>query len=77
LRLPRAVVLHGLQELIKHGYVERIGNAYRATEKVNIPDIGEKMQRRIEMIVETAQKLTAFRASMHGEAPDAPPLGEP
>ena len=77
LRLPRALVLHGLQELIKHGYVERIGNAYRATEKVNIPDIGARMQRRVEMIVETAQKLAAFRTSMREEAPDAPPLGEP
>lgn len=77
LRLPRATVLHGLQELIKYGYVERIGNAYRATEKVNIPDIGAKMQRRIEMIVETAQKLVEFRTSLHGEAPDAPLPGEP
>jgi hypothetical protein len=77
LRLPRAVVLHGLQELIKHGYVERVGNAYRATEKVNIPDIGEKMQRRIEMIVETAQRLAEFRTSVRGEAPDAPLSGEP
>ena len=27
-----------LEELINHGYVERIGNAYRVTDKVNIPD---------------------------------------
>ena len=27
LRIPRAVALHGLQELIKHGYVERVSNA--------------------------------------------------
>jgi hypothetical protein len=25
-----------LEELIKHGYVERAGNAYRVTDKVNI-----------------------------------------
>jgi hypothetical protein len=28
-----------LEELIKHGYVERVGNAYRVTDKVNIPDL--------------------------------------
>jgi hypothetical protein len=77
LKLPRAAVLHGLQELIKHGYVERVGNAYRATEKVNIPDIGERMQRRIEMVIETAQRLAEFRTAMRDEAPIAPLPGEP
>ena len=77
LKLPRAAVLHGLQELIKHGYVERVGNAYRATEKVNIPDIGERMQRRIEMIVETAQRLVEFRTSIRGDAQGGPLPGEP
>jgi hypothetical protein len=28
-----------LEELMKHGYVERIGSAYRVTDKVNIPDL--------------------------------------
>jgi hypothetical protein len=76
LKLPRAIVLHGLQELIKHGYVERIGNAYRVTEKVNIPDLAERMQARIEMIAETARKLAELRTSTRGEA-EAPLPGEP
>ena len=32
---------------MKHGYVERVGNAYRVTDKVNIPDLQTKLQRRI------------------------------
>ena len=32
LRLPRAAVLRRLQELVKRGYVERVGNAYRVTD---------------------------------------------
>jgi DNA-binding IclR family transcriptional regulator len=57
LRLPRAAVLRRLQELVKHGYVERVGNAYRITDKVNIPDLQNKLQRRINMVMETATKL--------------------
>ena len=57
LRLPRAAVLRRLQELAKHGYVERVGNAYRITDKVNIPDLQNKLQRRIDMVMETAKKL--------------------
>jgi hypothetical protein len=76
LKLPRASVLHGLQELIKQGYVERVGNAYRATEKVNIPDLSDKMQARMEMIIETARKLTEFRKSRDG-GPGAAEPGEP
>jgi hypothetical protein len=77
LKLPRAAALHGLQELIKHGYVERVGNAYRATEKVNLPDIGEKMQARIEMIAETARQLAELRTATGAAAPDPPEPGEP
>lgn len=58
LRLPRAAVLRRLQELVKHGYVERVGNAYRITDKVNIPDLQNKLQRRINMVIETAKKLS-------------------
>jgi hypothetical protein len=36
-----------LEEFIKHGYVERVGNAYRVTDKVNIPDLQKKLQRRM------------------------------
>jgi hypothetical protein len=63
LKLPRVTVLRRLQEMVKHGYVERVGNAYRVTDKVNIPDLQEKLQRRIEMIVETAKKLSELNAS--------------
>jgi IclR helix-turn-helix domain len=38
LKLPRVSVLRRLQEMVKHGYVERVGNAYRVTDKVNIPE---------------------------------------
>jgi DNA-binding MarR family transcriptional regulator len=58
LRLPRAAVLRRLQELLKHGYVERVGNAYRVTDEVNIPDLQNKLQRRINMVMETAKKLS-------------------
>ena len=58
LKLPRAAVLRRLQELTKGGYVERVGNAYRVTDKVNITDLQVKLQRRIEMITDTAKKLS-------------------
>jgi hypothetical protein len=57
LNLPRVTVLRRLQEMVKHGYVERVGNAYRVTDKVNIPDLKQKLQRRIDMIIETAKEL--------------------
>jgi hypothetical protein len=44
--------------MVKHGYVERVGNAYRVTDKVNFPDLKNKLQRRIDMIVDTARKLS-------------------
>jgi IclR helix-turn-helix domain len=77
LRLPRATVLRRLQDLIKHGYVERVGNAYRVTEKVNIPDLSEKLEARIAMITETARRLAEFRTSIRGEAQAGPQPGEP
>jgi DNA-binding MarR family transcriptional regulator len=58
LRLPRAAVLRRLQELVKDGYVERVGTAYRVTDKVNLPDLQNKLQRRVDMVIETAKKLT-------------------
>lgn len=61
LKLPRAAVLRRLQELVKHGYVERVGNAYRVTDKVNIPDLQNKLQRRIDMVTETARRLSELR----------------
>jgi hypothetical protein len=63
LKLPRVVVVRRLQEMVKHGYVERVGNAYRVTDKVNIPDLKSKLQRRMDMIVETARKLSELNNS--------------
>jgi DNA-binding MarR family transcriptional regulator len=63
LRLPRAAVLRRLQELVRDGYVERVGNAYRVTDKVNIPNLQNKLQRRINMITETANKLSKLVGS--------------
>ena len=39
-----------LEELIKHGYVERVGNAYRVTDKVNIPDLQKKLQKTLGFV---------------------------
>lgn len=58
LRLPRTTVNRRLQDMMKQGYVERVGNAYRMTDKVNIPDLQDKLQRRIDMIMETARELS-------------------
>jgi DNA-binding IclR family transcriptional regulator len=63
LKLPRATVLRRLQELVKDRYVERVGNAYRVTDKVNIPDLRNKLQRRIDMIIETAKRLSKLASS--------------
>jgi IclR helix-turn-helix domain len=68
LKLPRVAVLRRLQELVKHGYVERVGNAYRVTDKVNIPDLQNKLQRRIDMVTETAKRLSEL-----GTSPSAAP----
>jgi hypothetical protein len=51
-----------LEEMIKHGYVERVGNAYRVTDKVNIPDLQKKLQRRIDMVAQTAKRLADLSA---------------
>jgi hypothetical protein len=48
--------------MVKHGYVERVGNAYRVTDKVNIPDLKMKLSRRVNMIMETARALS----ELHG-----------
>ena len=63
LRLPRAAVLRRLQDLVKDGFVERVGNAYRVTDKVNIADLQSKLERRIHMITETAKKLARVEAN--------------
>ena len=79
LKLPRPTVLRRLQELVKHGYVERVGNAYRVTDKVNIPDLDERLRRRIAMITETAKRLAELQASqgVPADVPPVPTAGEP
>jgi DNA-binding MarR family transcriptional regulator len=72
LKLPKATVNRRLQEMMKHGYVERIGNAYRVTDKVNVPDLQSKLQRRIDMIMETAAELSRLRTSTSGAAAELP-----
>ena len=66
LKLPKTTVNRRLQEMMKHGYVERIGNAYRVTDKVNVAELQSKLQRRIDMIIETAAALSALRGSTKG-----------
>jgi hypothetical protein len=61
-KLPRPTVLRRLDELVKRGYVERVGNAYRITDKVNLPDLDARLQRRIAMITETARRLAELGA---------------
>ena len=56
-------MLRRLQDMVKHGYVERVGTTYRVTDKVNIPDLHKKLQRRIDMVAETAKRLTEVSAS--------------
>jgi hypothetical protein len=51
-------VVRRLQKMVKHGFIERVGNAYRATDKVNLPDLNIRLRRRIDMIVETGKKLS-------------------
>jgi DNA-binding MarR family transcriptional regulator len=63
LKLPRVTVLRRLQDLVKQGYVERVGNAYRVTDKVNIPDLQRRLQRRIDMIMDTAKKLSELSSA--------------
>jgi biotin operon repressor len=58
LKLPRTTVNRRLQDMMKQGYVERVGNAYRMTDKVNIPGLQDRLQRRIDMILETARELS-------------------
>lgn len=68
LKLPKVTVNRRLQEMMKHGYVERIGNAYRVTDKVNVPELQSKLERRIDMIMETAAELSKLRTSTSGTA---------
>jgi hypothetical protein len=35
---------------VKHGFVERAGNAYRITGNVNIQDLQDRLRRRTDLI---------------------------
>lgn len=61
LKLPRTTVNRRLQDLVKQGYVERVGNAYRCTDKVNIPELQQRLQRRVDMILEAARELSRLK----------------
>jgi hypothetical protein len=77
LKLPRAAVLRRLQDLVKDGYVERVGNAYRVTDKVNIPDLQNKLQRRIDMVTDTAKKLSELGPTYHAYSSSPPIASSP
>ena len=49
--------------MVKHGYVERVGNAYRVTDKVNIA----KLQRRMDLVAETAKRWRKW--ALHARRP--------
>jgi DNA-binding IclR family transcriptional regulator len=68
LKIPRATVLRRLNDMVKLGYVEHVGNAYRMTDKVNIPELGLKLKQRIDMIVATARELSKFEIA--GKSPE-------
>jgi len=70
LKMPRSTVLRRLQDLVKNGYVERVGNAYRVTDKVNIPDLKNRLQRRVDMIMETARKLSELNRAERLDLPE-------
>ena len=72
LKLPKVTVNRRLQDMMKDGYVERIGNAYRVTDKVNVPDLQSKLQHRIDVIVETAAELSRLRTSIPDIAEPSP-----
>jgi DNA-binding MarR family transcriptional regulator len=63
LKIPRATVLRRLNDMEKLGYVEHVGNAYRMTDKVNIPDLKQKLQQRIDMILATARELSKLETA--------------
>ena len=58
LKIPRTTVLRRLNDMEKLGYVEHVANAYRMTDKVNIPDLQQKLQKRIDMVLATARELS-------------------
>ena len=58
---PRGIVSQRLDELIKRGYVERDGNRYKMTTKLNVPNLRRHMRSNINMIQTAAKRLGAAR----------------
>jgi len=56
---PRDVVIHRLDELIDRGYVERRGNRYKMTTKLNVPNLQRHMRSNINIIQAAAKQLGA------------------
>jgi len=56
---PRDVVIHRLDELIDRGYVERRGNRYKMTTKLNVPNLQRHMRSNINIIQAAAKQLSA------------------
>jgi hypothetical protein len=56
---PRDVVSQRLEDLIKRGYIERGGNRYKMTTKLNVPNLQRHMRSNINMIQAAAKRLGA------------------
>ena len=54
---PRDVVTQRLDELIERGYVERRGNRYEITPKINVPNLQRHMRSNISFIQTAAKQL--------------------
>jgi hypothetical protein len=55
---PRDVVIRRLNELIERGYVERRGNRYKMTTKLNVPTLQRHMRSNISIIQAAAKQLS-------------------
>ena len=58
---PREVVAQRLDELIERGYVENLGNRYRMTTKLNVPNLQRHVRSNISIIKAAAKQLAAAR----------------
>ena len=54
---PRDVVTQRLDELIRRGYVERRGNRYNMTTKLNVPNLRRHVRSNISIIQAAAKRL--------------------
>jgi hypothetical protein len=56
---PRDVITQRVDELIKRGYVERRGNRYEMTMKLNVPNLRRHMRSNVSIIQAAAKQLGA------------------